>query len=91
MTKLDLAQLTLERILEPRLSAVNGPMQTFQSAHLQVIVHDHFPRLAPKLPTAPTRAALGYASKDRYWLHMFDALALALAIRGATQPSQALA
>jgi Holliday junction resolvasome RuvABC endonuclease subunit len=48
----------------------------------RVIVRDHFPLLEPKLPTPPARAALGFAPKDRYWLHMFDALALCLAVRG---------
>lgn len=47
----------------------------------RAIVRDHFPQLAPKLPKAPARAALGFAPKDRYWLHMFDALCLAIAVR----------
>jgi len=45
----------------------------------RTLVRDHFPQLAPKLPTPPARAALGFSPKDRYWLHMFDALALAVA------------
>ena len=45
----------------------------------RTLVRDHFPQLAGKLPTPPKRAALGFAPKDRYWLHMFDALALAVA------------
>ena len=40
-----------------------------------------FPELAPKMPKAPAHAVLGFAPKDRYWLHMFDALALAVASR----------
>ena len=36
-----------------------------------------FPDLAPKLPKDPPHPVLGYKPKDRYWLHMFDALAVA--------------
>jgi Holliday junction resolvasome RuvABC endonuclease subunit len=38
-----------------------------------------FPQLQQLVPKRPTRTALGLAHKDRYWLHMFDALALAMA------------
>jgi len=36
-----------------------------------------FSDLKSLLPKRPARAVLGIAEKDRYWLHMFDALALA--------------
>jgi len=39
-----------------------------------------FTELKPLLPKRPARAALGLAEKDRYWLHMFDALGLTLAL-----------
>ncbi len=38
-----------------------------------------FSELAALVPKRPARAALGIAERDRYWLHTFDALALALA------------
>lgn len=44
-----------------------------------------FPDLAPKLPTNPPHPVLGYKPKDRYWLHMFDALAVAVAVAVAPQ------
>jgi Holliday junction resolvasome RuvABC endonuclease subunit len=44
-----------------------------------------FPQLAPKVPKPPDRAALGWSPKDRYWLHMFDALAVAKAAGGTTE------
>jgi Holliday junction resolvasome RuvABC endonuclease subunit len=36
-----------------------------------------FPQLREKLPKRPARAVLGLKSSDKYWLHAFDALALA--------------
>jgi Holliday junction resolvasome RuvABC endonuclease subunit len=45
----------------------------------RLLVDRHFPQLASKVPRPPARAALGFAAKDRYWLHMFDALAVAVA------------
>jgi hypothetical protein len=36
--------------------------------------------LADRVPRIPKRAALGIAPRDRYWLHVFDALAVALAV-----------
>lgn len=47
-----------------------------------------FEQLRPKLPKPPVRAALGLRPGERYWLHVFDALALAVA---AEQPSKELA
>jgi Holliday junction resolvasome RuvABC endonuclease subunit len=38
-----------------------------------------FRELAPLIPKRPARAVLGLAEKDRYWLHAFDALAIARA------------
>jgi RNase H-fold protein (predicted Holliday junction resolvase) len=39
-----------------------------------------FPELRPKLPKAPKRSALGFSPRDKYWFHMFDALAVAAAL-----------
>jgi Holliday junction resolvasome RuvABC endonuclease subunit len=38
-----------------------------------------FETLRPIIPKKPKRSALGLRPKDKYWLHMFDALALAIA------------
>jgi Holliday junction resolvasome RuvABC endonuclease subunit len=45
----------------------------------RVIVERHFPELRERLPRKPKRAALGFSYRDKYWLHMFDAIAVALA------------
>lgn len=45
------------------------------------LARERFPALAPLIPKRPHRAALGLSPKDKYWLHMFDALALAVAIQ----------
>jgi Holliday junction resolvasome RuvABC endonuclease subunit len=39
-----------------------------------------FPELRSKLPKAPKRSALGFRPRDKYWLHMFDALAVAVVL-----------
>ena len=51
----------------------------------QAIVRIGFPDLAVKLPQGPPHPVLGYKPKDKYWLHMFDALAVALAIQRQDQ------
>ena len=38
-----------------------------------------FDQLTTLIPRRPARAALGLQPKDKYWLHVFDALALAVA------------
>lgn len=38
-----------------------------------------FEQLMPLIPQRPARAALGLRPRDKYWLHMFDALAIAVA------------
>lgn len=40
---------------------------------------ERFPELAPLVPIPPKRAALGLRPRERYWLHLFDALAVASA------------
>ena len=41
-----------------------------------------FPELQPLVPRKPKTPALWLTSRERYWLHMFDALALAVAVTG---------
>ena len=40
-----------------------------------------FDQLKALIPKRPTRAALGLRPRDKYWLHMFDALAIALSVQ----------
>jgi Holliday junction resolvasome RuvABC endonuclease subunit len=48
------------------------------------LVASQFKQLADLVPRRPARAALGLRPRDKYWLHMFDALGLAVAARGLT-------
>lgn len=48
------------------------------------VLATRFPHLHAWLPTAPPHPVLGYRPADRYWLHMFDALAVAVAIESKT-------
>lgn len=45
------------------------------------LVRDGFSQLQELIPQRPKRAALGLRPKDKYWLHAFDALALACAAK----------
>lgn len=46
----------------------------------EVLARDGFEQLRDLIPRRPKRAALGLRPRDKYWLHMFDALALARAV-----------
>ena len=46
----------------------------------EALVRDGFDQLAALIPRRPARAALGLRPRDKYWLHMFDALALTAAV-----------
>lgn len=48
-----------------------------------VLVERGFDQLRGLIPRRPARAALGMRPRDRYWLHIFDALALAVAAQAA--------
>jgi Holliday junction resolvasome RuvABC endonuclease subunit len=54
----------------------------------EALVRMGFGELAVLVPKRPARAALGLADRDRYWLHAFDALAIAraVAIEGPIRP-----
>lgn len=45
----------------------------------ETLVRHGFEELKELIPRRPARAALGLRPRDKYWLHMFDALALAVA------------
>jgi Holliday junction resolvasome RuvABC endonuclease subunit len=43
----------------------------------EALVARGFEELKPLMPKRPVRSALGLRAKDKYWLHMFDALGIA--------------
>lgn len=70
--------LTVMRLSPPeiRTQLLGNPRATKLEVARKLVelgYHD----LALKVPRAPRRAVLGYDPKDRYWLHAFDALAVA--------------
>ena len=48
--------------------------------HVAIAFVERFPELRGKTPKKPARSALGVRPGEKYWLHMFDALAVALGI-----------
>jgi Holliday junction resolvasome RuvABC endonuclease subunit len=64
---------------EIRLTIVGNPRATKLDVARALV--RAFPNLAENVPKRPKRAALGLSAGDRYWLHMFDALAVAVAVR----------
>lgn len=46
----------------------------------ETLVRSDFSQLQNLVPRRPSRSALGLRPKDKYWLHMFDALALAVSV-----------
>ena len=47
----------------------------------EALVRGGFDQLRDLIPKRPARSALGTRPRDKYWLHMFDALGLALACK----------
>lgn len=60
---------------------VTGNQRATKVEVAEYLVGAGFGQLTPLLPKRPTRAALGLRPKDKYWLHVFDALAMAVAAR----------
>lgn len=48
------------------------------------LARNGFDQLRELIPRRPARPALGLRPRDKYWLHMFDALAMAVASRAET-------
>jgi Holliday junction resolvasome RuvABC endonuclease subunit len=61
-----------------RKSIVGNPRAT-KIEVAEALTKEAFPDLKRLVPKRPTRPALGLRPRDKYWLHVFDALALALA------------
>lgn len=52
----------------------------------EVLGNGRFDQLKALIPVRPINSALGLRPKDKYWLHMFDALAVCLAASRAKTP-----
>jgi len=72
---LDITELSPERV---RQAVAGNPRATKLDVALALVQSD-FEILARFMPKKPERSALGFRPRDKYWLHMFDALALAVA------------
>ncbi len=77
--RLRVVQLSPEEIRQ----AVVGNPRARKLDVARALVDRGFGQLRVRLPKPPARAALGLSAKDRYWLHMFDALAVAAAVQRA--------
>ena len=81
--RLQVVELSPEAV---RQAVVGNPRATKIDV-AEALVAGDFGQLADLVPKRPARAALGLRPRDKYWLHMFDALALAVAALGrAAQP-----
>jgi hypothetical protein len=72
---LDVVELSPEEVRE-RITG-NAKATKYQVA--QALVRENFPQLGHLMPKKPKTPALWLSPRERYWLHMFDALALAVA------------
>ncbi len=75
---LDVWQLSPE---EARRLVTGDPRSTKVEVAEALIAMDGLQDLRAKLPKRPTPRAVSLWSRDRYWFHVFDALALAVAIQ----------
>jgi Holliday junction resolvasome RuvABC endonuclease subunit len=60
---------------------VTGNPKATKIVVAETLIQGGFPELKRFMPRRPARSALGLRPKDKYWLHMFDALALAQATK----------
>lgn len=58
---------------------VTGDPRATKLVLAEHLVSEGFGQLSALIPKRPVRAALGLRPRDKYWLHMFDALAMAVA------------
>lgn len=59
---------------------VTGRPRANKEVVAHALVEQGFDVLRTLLPQSPRRPAIGWSERDRYWLHMFDALAAAVAV-----------
>lgn len=83
---IDVVELSPEAIRQ-RVTA--NPRATKIDVAEYLVAHG-FGHLRQLVPKRPARSALGLRPKDKYWLHMFDALAIAIAaeLNVLTTPAQ---
>lgn len=72
---LEVVELSPERVRR----VIVGKERATKVDVAEALIGNGFGELRALAPKRPARSALGLKAKDRYWLHMFDALALALA------------
>ena len=77
----DLGLRVVQLAPESVRQAVTGNPRATKIDVAEALVAGDFGQLAALVPKRPARAALGLRPRDKYWLHMFDALALAMASR----------
>jgi Holliday junction resolvasome RuvABC endonuclease subunit len=65
--------------IEIRKRVVGNPKATKLEV-AEALAQHGFEQLRSLVPKRPARAVLGFRPKDKYWLHMFDALALAVGV-----------
>ena len=74
----DLGLRVVEMTPEEVRQAVVGDLRATKIDVAEALVAGDFRQLADLVPKRPVRAALGLRARDKYWLHMFDALGLAV-------------
>ena len=74
---LEVIELSPERVRQ----AVTGNPRSTKYEVAQKLAENDFPELRKLVPQKPKTPALWLTSRERYWLHMFDALVLAWASR----------
>ena len=82
----DLGLLVVELTPEAIRQAVVGNPRATKIDVAEALIAGDFGQLADLVPRRPARAALGLRPRDKYWLHMFDALGLAVAARRLDTP-----
>lgn len=72
---LEVVELTPEQVR----SAITGNPKATKYEAAQRLAADYFLELQPLVPKKPRISALWLTSRERYWLHAFDAVGLAVA------------
>lgn len=72
----DLGLEVMELSPEQVRSAITGNPKATKYEVAQKLAADYFPELLPLVPKKPKTPALWLSSRERYWLHAFDAVGL---------------
>ena len=81
---IEVAELSPETI---RARVTGNPRATKIDVAEYLVAHG-FGHMQQFVPKRPARAVLGLRPKDKYWLHMFDALAIAVGASETYQPPE---